>query len=237
MLRCCWLLPLALAAAQFTVSPSESSVPAPSPFVQLHAQTLTVKNARVRDLLRIAYQIRDYQIVGAPDWINTDRYDVTGTAGGEKSKIAPLMHELLSESFHLKIRRENRALPVYLMTLAPEGLRMHRSVAGRGANRETGPNVRLNHTLDAVGMDLPALAAFFTDQLNRIVIDRTGLQGRFDFHLEWHKAGASPSDDEMTNPSLATAAREQLGLELRSTEAPVEAIVVEHIEKPLAKTR
>ncbi len=210
MLRCCWLVPL--------------------------------------DLIRIAYQVRDHQILDAPPWADSDLFDA-GAVAQESATITPLVQQLLAEKFHLRVRRETRDLPAYVLTVAQEGLRMHRSPLPACTNfkwvrdaepdpkhcgaAQSGPNLRLNHTLDAVGTDSNTLATFLANELDRVVIDRTGLSGLFDFHLEWHRpSGSATPQDEFTNPSLPTAAREQLGLELRLTEASVDAMVVEHLEKP-----
>jgi uncharacterized protein (TIGR03435 family) len=179
-----------------------------------------------------------------------------------------MLRSLLEDKFKLKIHRETKELPVYALMVAKGGPKMSRSKetgcagfdwsrndpqAGQEpavhcAARETGPNIRLNHTLDAEGIRIsaqssgtalpaffsPDLTTFLSNHMDRFVIDKTGLSGLFDFHLEWNvPATADPtSSDEFTNPSLFTAVQEQLGLRLESTQGPVEVLVIDHAEKP-----
>ncbi len=109
----------------------------------------------------------------------------------------------------------------------------------------SGPNIHLNHTLDAVGMSVAGpsgsfstLTDFLSRQLGRPVIDKTGLRGLFDFRLEWSvnatalSLGLPAGSVEADNPSLFTALEEQLGLQLESAKGPVQVLVVDRAEKP-----
>ena len=181
-----------------------------------------------------------------------------------------MLQFLLNDRFKLKVHRETKELPVYALTVAKGGHRMQRSKDSscaafewhrndpplgrmpfdRCGAVETGPNIQLNHTLDAVGMSISTeqvgktgrttfgssdLTTFLSRccGLDRLVVDKTGLTGLFDLHLEWSvQATADPrSSDEFTNPSIFTAVQEQLGLKLEPTKGPVEILVIDHVEK------
>jgi uncharacterized protein (TIGR03435 family) len=226
-----------------------------------------VKNASLRDLIRVAYQVRDFQISGGPDWIDSAHYDIDANA---KDKPVPkewlttmmsLLQSLLADRFKLKLHRDTKELPVYVLTVAKGGPKFQQSrekscttfnwirnspPPGQIANIHCGAaeltNAQLNRTLDAVGIsiwgvspDAPGLTWFLSRELDRIVIDKTGLTGLFDFYLEWNraatldKAAASADPD---NPSLFTALQDQLGLKLTSEKGPVEILVIDHAEKP-----
>lgn len=247
--------------------------------LQLAAPGLVAKNLHLAGLLRMAYDVREVQVIGAPDWLSSDTWDITATGVQKPAHASPeqvyrtistTLQALFTEKFQLKFHREQRELPVYLLTVAKGGARLARSQVANcaefnwrrrnapGTDRptscgaaESGPNMRLDHTLDAVGMSIVAplgsldgLVTFLSRQLDRIIIDKTGLKGRYDFHLEWDRKAtaealvnehAVASDD--TGPSLFRALLDQLGLSLDPGKAPVEVIVIDHVEKPAENTR
>ena len=90
----------------------------------------------------------------------------------------------------------------------------------------------------AGGLPLSQLASLLSTMVQRVVIDKTGLRGNFDFELKWTPdrtpagtpASAAPSDPDA--PSIFTALQEQLGLKLESAKNPVEVLVVDHVERP-----
>jgi bla regulator protein blaR1 len=180
------------------------------------------------------------------------------------------LQALLQERFKLKMHRETRQLPVYSLKLGKRGPGLRRSEQKNCAtfdwilyppSREpwipspcsaiyAGPNVRLNRVLNAEGMRIAgapgesdALTTVLSSYLDRVVIDKTGLRGRFDIFLEWsHPAtltelarddgapAASQEDD--TNQSLFAAMEQRLGLKLERDTGPVEVLVIDHAEKP-----
>jgi len=246
-----------------TITPSTGSG---GPMVSFAQQKLTVKKATVHDLIRIGYLVRDFQIVGGPAWLNSERFDIgadldTQPAGANFRQAAGLeMQEVLKTRFGLRVHRETRQLPVYELTILPTGPPMRRSNVSNCPNftmnrrqlepgdmpRDctvsiSGPNMQLNQTLDAIGMpvtggseDFSSLAAVLSAQLDRNVIDKTGLKGLFDIHLEWNReATAKRTTDDYDNPSLFTAVQEQLGLKLESTKGPVEVLIIDRVENPL----
>jgi uncharacterized protein (TIGR03435 family) len=182
------------------------------------------------------------------------------------AEMAQMLQAFLVEKFKLKLHRETNELPVYALTLAKGGPRLRRTAEhcttfewhrndpppnqmpfGNCGALITGPNVRLNHTLDAVGMSIapapgtetaPAnsrsdLTSFLSQWggLDYGVIDKTGLQGLFDIHLEWSR-GTPTDPPSWDNPSIFSAVEEQLGLKLELTQGPVEVLVIDHVEKP-----
>jgi len=183
--------------------------------------------------------------------------------------MGPMLQGLLREKFGLRIHRAMQELPVYELTVSKdrpgtairksaEGscptFEWHRSSPppGQGISVHCGAleltNISLNHTLVADGMNLrgvpgnpfaPSLATFLSRQLDHLVIDKTGLTGLFDFHLEWNRLATDrllgrsvPDDADDGGPSLFTAVQEQLGLKLERRKAPVEVLVVDQARKP-----
>jgi uncharacterized protein (TIGR03435 family) len=227
---------------------------------------VTMINVPVRMLIRSAYQVQDEQIVDAPNWINTEHFDVVAKAAAEIPRPTPdnpgplpsLMRSLLVERFKLAVHRETREFPAYALRLARRdgklGPQLHRSTAdcaaiaaARGGSAGPPPSgtdrprcgIRAaGGEMIAGGLPLSQLASLLSSMVQRVVIDKTGLTGIFDFELKWTPdrtppgtpASTAPGDPDA--PSIFTALQEQLGLKLESAKNPVEVLVVDHVERP-----
>ena len=217
------------------------------------------QDAPPRLLIQTAYSVRDFQIFGGPEWIDSDRYDIQVKTPGQRNfqMMRSLVRELLKDRFKLQLHREKRELPVYTLTVVKGGLRMWKTSEGScvpfdpGIRHPPTPGEKppdycgfikrgidawLNKTLDGVGVavngtdEIPGIVMILSDNLRQIVIDKTGLAGKYDFHLEWDPSATAASDGD--GPTLVRAAEEQLGLKLDPGKAPVEVLVIDHIEKP-----
>lgn len=194
---------------------------------------------------------RRMQIFGGPDWAKTDTWDIEASGSGAPiaQMYGPMLQKLLEDRFQLKIHRETRQLPVYILsTVAKGGSKLSATKEGScipldlnnmqppapGAVRCGSASVRGNAArtvIDSHGQTLTALAAQgFHADLDRPVIDQTGLIGMFDIHLEFARDGAPAGD--LSAPSLFTAVQEQLGLKLTPDKGPVEVLVIDHLERP-----
>jgi uncharacterized protein (TIGR03435 family) len=214
----------------------------------------TATNATLRQLIRNAYQLQEFQITGGPGWLDRDRFDIVAKAeGGDDAGRGQLMLQaLLAERFALTVHIDKRELPIYTLvaskgdgTLGPELKPSGRecSDAGRQGNR-SGCDLRaLPGSIAAGGATLAELAAGLSPLVGRIVQDRTGVPGTFAFTLRWtpdqrspglqRKAqamGLPPADTE--GSSLFTAVREQLGLKLDSQKGLVDVLVIDRAERP-----
>jgi uncharacterized protein (TIGR03435 family) len=181
--------------------------------------------------------LRPSQIIGAPAWLWSEHYDITAKAMdaadlSEISKTRLLLRSLLEERFNLRTHREQRQMSIYALVRAkPDGTLgpRFRQTATDCLNEAAkcgyagGPVGRVK--ADAIPMDL--LTQLLGNATDRIVVDRTNLRGGFDIDLEW-----SPDQTAFDRPSIFTAVQEQLGLKLESTRAPVDVIVIDHIERP-----
>jgi uncharacterized protein (TIGR03435 family) len=202
---------------------------------------LTATNMTVRELIRLAYGVKDHQIAQAPKWIGSDRFDIavksvhTDSKGLEDEKS--LVRELLADRFQLTTHREAKQMAVYLLVVAKEGpkLKAHND-AGPRARRGCGRLVGRRVTADDI-------ATILSRQVDHAVFNRTGLAGEYDFQLDFtpdsgpcraaqDSLGASPATDPSGLPSIYTAVQQQLGLKLESSRGPVELLVIDHVEKP-----
>jgi uncharacterized protein (TIGR03435 family) len=180
------------------------------------------------------------QIAGAPDWLDSEHYDITAKAGAdfvsnyaqqEFRDSRALLQSLLGERFGLKVHHDTRQLPIYVLTRVKSdgtlGPRMTRSVTDCATTPDKCSFSGLQGHVVARSITLDILTGLASNAAERIVIDRTGLEGRFDIDLEW-----SPDQAASEKPSIFTAVQEQLGLKLESTKGPVDVLVIDHVEKP-----
>ena len=234
------------APAVFEVATIKPSIPdRPGKIFTVKGRQVITINTTTNDLITFAYDLHAKQIVGGPPWMESEKYDVTGQPEGQgtpsRTQLSGMIRKLLEDRFKFTFHRDKRELPVYAITLAPGGPKMTKN--------DTNPNglpglfFKGLGTLPGMNATMGDLASVMqTAVLDRPVIDRSGLQGRWDFTLRWTPDETQfqgmgvrvppPSNDPDAPPVLFTAFQEQLGLKLESTRGPVEVLVVDRIEKP-----
>jgi uncharacterized protein (TIGR03435 family) len=221
--------------------------------------TFAVAGLQLRFLISLAYGVQPNQVLGGPNWIDSQAYDVVAKPGGTVSEgqLSLILQALLGDRFKLKIHRETREVPVYALTVAKGGDKLHHVAEGSCAPRGrflTPPPFEPNQKppcgtggfrrgaiavgqISAVSLD--EFSKTLSTRLDRFVIDKTGLTGLFDIHVEFAPdeatpgllpgGGASPTDAD--GPSIFTAFQEQLGLKLEPTKGPAEFLVIDSAEK------
>jgi uncharacterized protein (TIGR03435 family) len=200
-------------------------------------------------LIQQAYGVRDFQIVGGPSWLGTERYDITakpeGTANQDQVKV--MIQALLADRFKLQFHRETKELPTYALVVAKGGPKVHESEVEGGPDKAKGTRINM-HGRGQFEMErapVAALANQLAQVLGRSVIDKTELTGNYDFKLEWtpdegaHEMMRGPSPDgpapaDPQGVSIFTALQDQLGFKLEATKGPVEILVIERAEKASA---
>jgi uncharacterized protein (TIGR03435 family) len=193
-------------------------------------------------LLEFAYDLPygANRVASVPPWIASPetRFEIHGKVERKVTfdECRQMVQSLLADRFKVVLHRENREFPVYLLSVAKKGPRLHpttenpnvlSSVTLNGAQLQLGDGYRT--TASGRGMSMPELARFLTTlpAVGRPVIDKTGLTGFYAFSLDF----ASTLGDD-TRPDLFAALQEQLGLKLESTRGPIQILVVDHAEKP-----
>jgi uncharacterized protein (TIGR03435 family) len=235
-------------------------------------------NVVLRSLIINAYGLQDQQqLVGAPDWVSSEHFDIVAKAEGEigppisrdgPSRYQLLLRSLLEDRFKLKTHTEQREVPIYSLVraradgslgreLKPSTVDCDAVMAARKASGPPAPpkpgerpqcGARVTFGEIAVGAQpLSELVSALVPNVGRIVVDRTGLTGKYDLYLKWtpdrilQRAAGTPADEpirvngveiDRNGPSIFTALQEQLGLKLESGRGPVEALVIDHIERP-----
>jgi uncharacterized protein (TIGR03435 family) len=195
------------------------------------------------------------QVIGEPSWSTADGFDIEAkVAAVDLPTLARMTFEqrrtmfqqILVDRFKLVAHHETRELPIYELIVGKNGSRLKEDAADDPASATSRRKGMMwgRGKVTATDGSLSMLIAPLSRQLGRIIVDKTGLTGRYDFTLEWTPegaaappAGGAPSGSaapEQSGPGIFTAVQEQLGLKLRSTKGPVDVIVIDHIEKPLA---
>jgi uncharacterized protein (TIGR03435 family) len=219
----------------------------------------TATNVTVRMLMKTAYQIHDTQIVDGPGWIDVDRFDVSAKAAEAPPTTAAfierarlMLRPMLADRFKLVVRDDRREIPIYGLvparrdgdygpqfarTDASDCNRQEKAMPPAAGAAEPGQPLPCNMSFlrplhaGARGAEISTLVTHLRNSADRVVVDRTGLTGRFDWDLQWTPDQLA-TDAAVSGVSLFTAIREQLGFRLDPQRGVVDVLVVERVEKP-----
>ncbi len=183
----------------------------------------------------------DSRILGGPEWMRSesDRYEVTGkideahyaamqklSSAEQREQVSLMEQSLLADRFKFKAHIETRETPQYALVIAKNGSRLERAPNDAQTRLALARNGGVSE-IQATAVSMGELArAPFLRMDNREIVDKTGLQGRFNFTVKFSANG------ETEAPALATALQEQLGLRLIPENGPAEVVVIDHIERP-----
>jgi uncharacterized protein (TIGR03435 family) len=218
------------------------------------------QNMALRLMIKTAYGVHDSQIIGGPPWMDSDRWDINAKAEGYKDSLtfrdqARLMvRPLLADRFKLVLHHEQRELPVYALTLVKAnelGPKLRRNderdcdkpvppiPAVEGAAEPPFPLPCGSDGFNARHLAARAMTLNYLlidvrrTTIDRVVVDHTGLTGKFDWEVQW-----VPEDLRVTpaarpeGPGIFDAFRDQLGLKLEPTRDKVDVLVIDHAERP-----
>lgn len=225
-----------------TIKPSKPD--APGKAFGVRAGKFSTINLTLGEMISAAYGVQTKQVIGAPEWVWTEKYDVqaqSDTPGmPSRTQLMSQVQKLMADRFQLKFHREKKELSALLLTVAKSGSKLKAS--------EGDPKGLPGLFFQGVGVlnVTNATVSDFTDLmqqavLDRPVVDQTGLTGKYDFRLKWTPDEAQlaqmgmkapPTEVADAPPNLFTALQEQLGLKMDSGKAPVEVLVIDKVEKP-----
>lgn len=198
----------------------------------LNGRHILMRNTNLSDLIAFAYELDAKQIVGVPAGSDAVPYDIDGVADvdgrPDVMQMQWMFQELLASRFKLVFHREKRNLSVYAILVAKGGPKLIKSASAASDYTEFSSNTGELRITNKSIAEIAGLMKFVVD---RPVVDQTGLAGRFDFVLKWTPDGAEASDPNAP-PGLFTAIQEQLGLKLEPVKAPVDVLVIDHVERP-----
>jgi uncharacterized protein (TIGR03435 family) len=187
-------------------------------------------NQTLKRLIERAYGFKPFQVTG-PDWMDNVRFDITAKypPDTKDDDRALMLRSLLEDRFKLATHHESKDLPGYALVVAKRFKLQPVESAGGSDMNSNGGRIR---TLTVKRTSLASLADFIARTLGEMVVDKTGIEGAYDFELRFTTDDqiASGTDAE-TAPSLFTALQETLGLRLQAQKVPVDLVVVDHVEK------
>jgi len=220
-------------------------------FFQAATDRLSIGNVPLRMLLQLAYEVEPQQIVGDPEWIDSERYDITARAAHPFSPAGQwraMLRTLLIERFQLKVGRETRPAQVLVLALARpdgrlgDGLRRATAKCEELTDPSSPPGddpcgllaanrASVTGRMAVRGLTIGMLARLLRSEVGQPVRDETGLSGAFDWELAFAPRQGSVSD---TDAAVFTAVQEQLGLKLERRRSTLDVIVIDHAERPAA---
>lgn len=231
-----------------TIKPSDPN--RPGKLFTMRGQDILTINTTLSDLMTMSYNVHAKQVIGAPAWFDSEKFDIEGrpdTPGqANNAQMKIMIQKLLVDRFQLKFHKEKRELAAYTITVLKTGAKI----------KESGPDSRFRLLFGGApggGTTFNVGDATMADVANTLqgavldkpVVDQTGLSGKYDFLLTFTpdatqmtafgpRPPAPAAPDLDAPPDIFTAFQQQLGLKLESTKAQVDVMVIDRIEKPSA---
>jgi uncharacterized protein (TIGR03435 family) len=234
---------LAFEVATFKPSPPDASFKG----IRLSRHQFLAVNTNLNDLIIFAYGVHPKQVVGVPGWAETEKFDIQAVPNNEGLPTLDqwqlMGRKLLEDRCKLSFHHDEKELPVYALTVSKAGPKLTPSLGNSIGLPALGFRGKIGGDVSASNVTMGDFINFMTRnvKLDRPIVDKTGIQGRYDFELDWtpddtqfggRTETTPPAEGASTAPSLFTAVQEQLGLRLDANRAQVEVLAIDHIEKP-----
>jgi uncharacterized protein (TIGR03435 family) len=232
-----------------TIKPTNLEWPGGGRYMRMQtAHQFVARNYSLRVILAAAFHLTPKAVSGGPEWVDSDRYDFLAEAPGNvrpnTDEQMTMLRRLLTDRFNLAFHREPKEFSIYALTVAKGGAKLAEAVPV--TTPEGAPP--LVFVLSPGGARLAARNASMGEltwvmqrsALDRPVVDKTGLSGRYDFDLEWtpdetqFDGNVPKVAPELAKADLFAAMQQQLGLRLEATRGAIEALVIDRVERPTA---
>jgi uncharacterized protein (TIGR03435 family) len=213
--------------------------------INADGRKFVTQNTTLADLIKFAYRINGKQIVGAPEWVDSEKFSIAAVSAGEGApsdkQWRTMVQKLIAERFKFKTHTEKRELSVYVLSVGKDGPKN----LTKSLSTEILP--RLSIVPDQAGFVSSVQNATLKEYaditlqgtlLDRPVLDQTGIAGRYDFKITFMPDDSvfggrvSPPTSDNPAPNFFTAIQEQLGLKLDAVKAPADVMVIDRVEKP-----
>ncbi len=220
-----------------TVRPSDPNETNQS--FRVEGRHVLIQRQTVEYMLMVAFGLQKNQILNVPDWVKTENFDADGVPDveGQPSvqQFQVMVRKLLEERFGLKAHKEQREMEVYALRVPKDGSKLaptksdpnalpSQDVYGSGTGR----------TLKFRNVSMDDFALMMLYEVQRPLVNQTGLTGRYDFDLKFTKDEQAAAAEPNAPPGLFTAVQEQLGLKLDAVKAPAPVLVVDAVQRPSA---
>lgn len=195
----------------------------------LYHGKVAVINVSLLSLLESAYDLSASRIIG-PGWLDSDRFDVMAKSpeGVPDSKMPGMLQTLLKDRFGLAVHWDKKEMPVYQMVVAKDGLKIHLFDPAH-------PDLTMRPTGSGISMmgsgTMPEIAKAISAPAGRPVIDGTGLEGLYIYHLSFTPLSAQSENSSDPASDFFAAVQQQLGLKLEPKKAPVDILVIDHANR------
>jgi uncharacterized protein (TIGR03435 family) len=221
----------------------------PAPFnpIRMHPRSAAfhLTNTTVASLIQFAYDAMEFEVIGGPEWIRRDQFEISARAAADVSidEMRPMVQSLLEERFRLVLRTEQREMRFFTLVVARDDRRLGPGLTECDVNAPSkkiriGPTARVSYVRCA---PIAAVANLAAAVLRMPVVDRTSLIGLWDHVIAFEfppraavsAAGDRPQQPAVDDPpSFPTALQEQLGLRLEPGRGPVDVQVIASVQQP-----
>ncbi len=202
----------------------------------------------LRRMILSSFSLHDFQVTGGPDWVSTATW-VVGAKDDtpdpdfsllRRAELQALydkrmqqLQTMLMDRFQLKCHMTAKDLPIYELVQAKAGAKLKPTTAEaskQNSSSSNGHGLQMHAT--ATGVTAARIATLLTNEVDRLVVDKTGLTGSYDLTLDWEHDAPAASADALSGPTIFTALEEQLGLKLVPAKGPVPVLVIDAVERP-----
>jgi uncharacterized protein (TIGR03435 family) len=199
-------------------------------------RNIFVENETMNMLISFAYGVHAKQIVDAPPWFGSERFDIKGFADADGvpnvDQYREMVRKLLTDRFHLQFQRGQREMSRFTLTVAKGGSKIEATKSAPDALQDQTGSTNNGHvSWRFTNNSMAEFAQFLQFVLDRPVVDQTGLKGKFDFKLQW-TTDPEAAADPAAAPGFLTAIQEQAGLKVEPSRGEVEVLAITHAEQP-----
>ena len=234
-------LPAGEGHLSFQVATIKPSKPDELMTIQIRGRRFATTAATLTDVLKYCYGIHSSQVVGGPDWIRKEKFDILAEPNDEvrpsSEEMKAMVRELLANRFHLAFRRAKKELPVYAIMIAKNGPRLITETKDShgfpSVSYSSGWLTARNSTIDDLAI---FLQRYVTD---RPVVNQTTIAGKYNIELHWttddlslNGSVSKTKNEDHSWPVFFTAIQEQLGLKLKAVKAPAEVLLIKDVAMP-----
>jgi uncharacterized protein (TIGR03435 family) len=233
-------VPLAPMAAEvspaFEVATIRPSKPGANQEDYIRGHHVGLESYDLTSIICLAYGINKTQLLNAPAWFTSERFDVDGVpdAPGQPSvlQVQQMVQKLLTDRFALRFHHDKRELALYVITVAKGGPKLAKSTGDpKGLPSISGDGTASQRSRKFVNATMTTFALVMQFQMDKPVLDQTNLTGHYDFSLQWARDDATQTDANAP-PGFFTAIQEQLGLKMEPKKDLADVLIIDHAEKP-----